>query len=111
MSRLTPRTRQSSASKQRTSVENTNSIESVEDGEIIEKDDRSKRRKIDTVDMVDTQEEINGYLTKLRIVFDQMETPNEVEYTTPMSEACLCRPNGQGNDEHRTRHERKTKIV
>ena len=87
MSRRTPTTRQSSPSRTRTGEKNTNSIESTEDGEIVEKDDRSKRRKIDTVDMVDTQEEINGYLTKLRIVFDQMETPTEVEYTTPMSEA------------------------
>ena len=86
--RTTPRTRQSSPSRTRTSERTVERIGfDAEDGGIIEKDVRSKRRKIDTVDMVDTQEEINGYLQKLRIVLDQMETPKVVEYTTPMSEA------------------------
>ena len=87
-SRRTPTTRQSSPYRTRTSDRTVEHISlDVEEGEIIERDGRSKRRKIDTVDMVDTQEEINGYLQKLRIVLDQMETPKVVESTTPMSEA------------------------
>ena len=63
--RETPRTRQSSP-RTRTSERTVEQIGlDVEEGEIIERDGRSKRRKIDTVEMVDTLEEINGYLQKL----------------------------------------------
>ena len=84
--RGTPRTRRSSPRTQ-TRERTVEISHDVEEGEIIERDGRSKRRKIDTVEMVDTVEEINGYLQKLRIVLDQMETPKEVAFTCPMSEA------------------------
>ena len=87
MSRRTPPTQQRSPARTRSSERRIVEHEdSVEPGEIVERDDRSKRRKIDTVDMVDTQDEISGYLQKLRTVFDQIDTPREVEFKTRMSE-------------------------
>ena len=57
--RETPRTRQSSP-RTRTSERTVEHIgHDVEEGEIIERDGRSKRRKIDTVQMVDTVEELS----------------------------------------------------
>ena len=87
MSRRTPRTQQSRPQRTRTSERRiVERVDSAEDGEVIERYDRSKRRKIDTVDMVDTQDEIAGYLQKLRILLDQISTPGEVQFKTRMSE-------------------------
>ena len=59
--------------------------DSAEDGEIVESSGNAKRRKIDTVEMVDTADEIAGYLQKLRILLDQIDTPREVLFKTQMS--------------------------
>ena len=65
-------------------IENENFIE---EGEIAESGGNAKRRKFDTVEMVGTVEEKAGYLQELRIILDQTDTPKEVQYKTPMSEA------------------------
>ena len=60
--------------------------DSAEDGEIVESSVNAKRRKIGSVEMVDTVDEIAGYLQKLRILLDQIDTPREVLFKTQMSE-------------------------